>query len=76
MAGRLYKFGKYPGAIPSELPNEWVRGEVFLLKQPGTILRRLDEYEGLKYERVNVAVWMASGKRIEAWGYFHRSLRR
>ncbi len=73
VAGRLYSFGKYPGAIRSDLAGERVRGEVFLLKAPARILQALDEYEGPKYERVAVPVELASGKHIEAWVYFYRS---
>jgi len=75
VVGRLYSFGKYPGAIRSDLPGEWVRGEVFLLKAPARILQALDEYEGPKYERVAVPVELASGKHIESWVYFYGSKR-
>jgi gamma-glutamylcyclotransferase (GGCT)/AIG2-like uncharacterized protein YtfP len=72
IAGRLYSFGSYPGATPSDTPGEWVRGEIFRLDQPARILPALDAYEGRKYERTIALVHPASGIRINAWVYFHR----
>ncbi|HTS51309.1 MAG TPA: gamma-glutamylcyclotransferase family protein [Bryobacteraceae bacterium] len=71
-AGRLYSFGRHPGAVRSEAPGEWVRGEVFLLKNPAQTLCALDRYEGAKYERVGAQVELPSGKQITAWVYFLR----
>ncbi|HUJ51340.1 MAG TPA: gamma-glutamylcyclotransferase family protein [Bryobacteraceae bacterium] len=70
--GRLYSFGRYPGAVRSEAPAEWVRGEVFLLRNPAQTLGALDRYEGSKYERVAAPVELPSGKQITAWIYFLR----
>jgi len=71
-AGRLYSFGRHPGAVPSEVPGEWIRGEVFLLKNPTQTLPALDRYEGAKYERVEALVELPSGKQINGWVYFLR----
>ena len=44
--GRLYKVGDYPGAVPSEDPSERVKGEVWFLREPDSVLPELDRYEG------------------------------
>ena len=71
-AGRLYSFGRHPGAVRSEAPVEWVRGEVFLLMNPAQTLSALDRYEGPRYERVAAPVELPSGQQITAWVYFLR----
>lgn len=43
--GRLYRLNGYPGAIPSDDPNDVIHGEVFRLRQPTRALSGLDEYE-------------------------------
>ena len=70
--GRLYDLGRHPGAVPSQAASEWVRGEVFLLSRAPALLAALDRYEGAKYERRTVPVYLASGKRIESMTYFLR----
>lgn len=44
--GRLYNIGDYPGAVPSEDPSERVKGEVWFLREPDSVLPELDQYEG------------------------------
>ena len=70
MLGRLYDLGNHPGAVPSKVQGEWVRGEVFLLKRPPATLAALDRYEGSEYERKMVRVQLASETHIEAAAYF------
>jgi len=70
MPGRLYDLGSHPGAVPSETADEWVRGEVFLLKRPPKTLAALDQYEGTEYVRRIVPVQLASEKQIEGYVYF------
>ena len=69
-AGRLYSFGRHPGAVRSEIPGEWVRGELFLLKNPAQTFGALDRYEGPKYDRIAARVEVPSGRQITAWIYF------
>jgi gamma-glutamylcyclotransferase (GGCT)/AIG2-like uncharacterized protein YtfP len=40
--GRLYRIGYYPGGVPSDDPVDVVRGEVYRLRNPNPVLRRLD----------------------------------
>jgi len=72
IAGRLYSFGRHPGAVRSVVPGEWVRGEVFLLKKGPQTLNALDRYEGPKYARVTCLVELPSGSQITAWIYILR----
>ncbi len=67
--GRLYDFYAYPGAVPSDEPEQWVHGEIHLLQDP-TLLALLDEYEGSEYERVAMPI-KAGGATIECWIYWY-----
>ena len=67
MRGRLHQFSNYSGAVPSDRPNEWVRGELFELLDP-SILGRLDEYEGSEFRRVLLTISL-DGQELEAWVY-------
>jgi len=69
--GRLYDFGRYPGATRSDRPNEWVIGEVFALDEPAILLATLDDYEGLEYERARVSATLDHGRSIECWIYWY-----
>jgi gamma-glutamylcyclotransferase (GGCT)/AIG2-like uncharacterized protein YtfP len=60
--GRLYDFGRYPGARPSDQPDEWIYGEVFSLDD--ALLTALDEYEGAEFER-------AMAPAIGCWIYWY-----
>jgi gamma-glutamylcyclotransferase (GGCT)/AIG2-like uncharacterized protein YtfP len=65
--GRLYDFGPYPGAQPTDEPGAWVLGEIFYLEEPDAVLSALDEYEGREYERAMVST---AGK-VECWIYWY-----
>jgi gamma-glutamylcyclotransferase (GGCT)/AIG2-like uncharacterized protein YtfP len=71
MQGRLYNLGRYPGATPSDGSNDWVRGEVFRLRQPAKLLAQLDAYEGPQFARVPQRVYLATGMTL-AWVYLYR----
>jgi gamma-glutamylcyclotransferase (GGCT)/AIG2-like uncharacterized protein YtfP len=60
--GRLYDLGRYPGAMPSNQPNEWIHGEVFSVD--AELLAALDEYEGPEFERAIVPA-------IGCWIYWY-----
>ena len=64
--GRLYDFGRYPGARPSQRTDEWIAGEVYHLRAPAQLLATLDEYEGLEFERAPV-----SAGAQECWIYWY-----
>jgi gamma-glutamylcyclotransferase (GGCT)/AIG2-like uncharacterized protein YtfP len=70
--GRLYDFGRYPGATRSHRTKEWVIGEVFSLDEPAIVLGVLDDYEGLEYERATVSASLDDGRIIECWIYWYR----
>jgi len=61
--GLLYDFGTYPGARPG---SGFVRGEIFRLENPASILAELDRYEGPEYERAVIA---ANG--LDCWIYWY-----
>jgi gamma-glutamylcyclotransferase (GGCT)/AIG2-like uncharacterized protein YtfP len=67
VAGRLYDFGRYPGARCSNQPNEWILGEIFYLEEPAPVLAALDEYEGPEFERARVSTTGA----LECWIYWY-----
>lgn len=64
--GRLYDFGRYPGARPAIQPEQWIIGEIFHLSEPRPILVVLDEYEGPEFERAMIA---ANG--TDCWIYWY-----
>jgi gamma-glutamylcyclotransferase (GGCT)/AIG2-like uncharacterized protein YtfP len=64
--GRLYDFGRYPGARPANQPDESIAGEVYRLRAPAQLLATLDEYEGPDFERAIV-----SAGAIECWIYWY-----
>ncbi len=49
--GRLYDFGRYPGAVASDQPDEWILRRNLLLVDPTRSSTALDEYEGPEFER-------------------------
>ena len=42
--GRLYDLGPYPGLKPARRTHEWVRGDVYQVRNP-LVVRALDAYE-------------------------------
>ena len=52
VSGSIYRVGNFP-AYKSE-PARQVHGELYRLKDPETILKSLDEYEGEDFERIVV----------------------
>lgn len=76
MRGRLVDLGEYPGLIPPRNADDWVRGEVYALSDPGGTLSRLDEYEGCAAEspvfRRNLGrAVFDSGRKLSAWVYVY-----
>ncbi len=65
--------GEYSGAVPTSTPRRFVKGELFLLKQPQKTLAELDEFEGIDeglFRRELVDVW-GRGRRVKAWTYLY-----
>jgi gamma-glutamylcyclotransferase (GGCT)/AIG2-like uncharacterized protein YtfP len=77
--GRLYKIDYYPGAVPSDNPNDVVQGEVYLLHQVDIVLPLLDQYEEFgsefpepnEFSRQKQAVALKNGGSVTAWIYVY-----
>jgi gamma-glutamylcyclotransferase (GGCT)/AIG2-like uncharacterized protein YtfP len=76
--GRLYLVSHYPAVVPSDMPEEWVRGEVFVVSDPDFLVT-LDRYEECgpedreptEYRRLQQTVVTSSGESVEAWMYIY-----
>jgi gamma-glutamylcyclotransferase (GGCT)/AIG2-like uncharacterized protein YtfP len=63
----------YPGAVRTSKPNRFVHGELYTLRNPDPILKRIDKIEGCDeglFERKFVDAWQHGMKR-KAWTYFY-----
>lgn len=77
--GVLYDLGAYPGLKDAEGDDAWVRGEVFRLLDPASLLPRLDAYEGCGphdrppylFERHLRSVELDTGATVMAWVYLY-----
>lgn len=77
--GLLYRIGTYPGAVASANPRHTVLGEVYRLRAPDFVFRRLDRYEGCapgfgqdpEYARTRCILTLASGEAVQAWIYLY-----
>jgi crotonobetaine/carnitine-CoA ligase len=80
--GRLHRVAHYPGLVETDVPSEFVVGDVFRLRDPATLLRELDAYEGCHpddpaapYARVRREVRLEAGGTVTAWLYlYNRSI--
>jgi len=78
IAGILYDLGEYPGAVPSDDPDNEIRGELYELTDPENQLRVLDgieEFDSAQPEtslfvRKSARVRLRTGKEVAAWVYF------
>jgi gamma-glutamylcyclotransferase (GGCT)/AIG2-like uncharacterized protein YtfP len=79
--GRLYLLEGYPGLVPDAAGGP-VRGDVFALEDPASMLALLDDYERCaphfpeprEYRRARVMVSMAMPEgagRLEVWTYVY-----
>lgn len=76
--GRLYLVSRYPAAIPSKSPDEWVHGELFAVHDPAFLVM-LDRYEECgpedapptEYRREIQTVVNSRGESVEAWIYIY-----
>jgi gamma-glutamylcyclotransferase (GGCT)/AIG2-like uncharacterized protein YtfP len=68
--GQLYDFGRYPGAVTTDQPDQCVRGEVHRLRDT-ELLARLDEYEGPEFERAVAVVQTDDGRTIDCSIYWY-----
>lgn len=77
--GKLYNVTYYPCAIPSEIPEDKVYGEIYELLDPEYILPSLDDYEECsekfpdpkEYRREMRQISLVNGDVIGAWVYIY-----
>ncbi len=77
--GRLYRIDTYPGAVPSDDPNDRVQGEVYWFHQADAVLPLLDRYEEFGSEfsepnefiRKKQPVLLKNGRIVTAWVYVY-----
>jgi gamma-glutamylcyclotransferase (GGCT)/AIG2-like uncharacterized protein YtfP len=78
--GRLYDIGNYPGAVPADNEDKaYVKGEILKLNNPETILKILDDYEGIdpdkpddcEYRRGQYKICLPDGKEVNTWIYWY-----
>jgi gamma-glutamylcyclotransferase (GGCT)/AIG2-like uncharacterized protein YtfP len=75
----LFDLGIYPAAVPA--PDGVVHGEIYQMRQPATVLRSLDEFEGYRptdpetslYTRTLTPVTLEGGGVVDAWAYFYNA---
>ncbi len=76
---KLYKIDYYPGAVPSDNPNDIVQGEVYRFHQTDIALPLLDQYEEFgsefpepnEYLRQKQTVLLENGRTVTAWVYVY-----
>jgi gamma-glutamylcyclotransferase (GGCT)/AIG2-like uncharacterized protein YtfP len=66
--GRLYDFGRYPGARSEDGS---IVGEIFRLDKPDKLLATLDDYEGPEYER-SIAPAHTDDGTVDCWIYWYK----
>lgn len=77
--GILYDVGRYPGAVKSSGTRAFVRGDLYVLRNPERALKLLDRYEGRdekkprsgEFKRSRVLVSLGGGKTVKAWIYLY-----
>lgn len=83
--GKLYRLGKFPGAVASADSASHIRGEVYRLSDVDFAFRILDKYEEFDrsqptkslFVRKRIRVQMDDGTSTEAWVYvYNRSLKK
>ncbi len=74
-AGRLYDLGTFPGLLPPESADDWVKGDLFELHGVAAALPVLDRYEGCDrglYQRGLAPVQRHNGQTVAAWVYWYQ----
>lgn len=77
--GRLYHLGDYPGMVPAQEDADWVRGDLFELKDAEAVLAALDRYEGCiadypqpyLFRRSQIDVITTEQGTLRAWVYWY-----
>jgi len=76
--GRLYDIGEYPGALIDNAEEHFVHGSIFMMDDPETILKVVDDYEGIgelynhpqEYIREQISIHTKTGD-INCWMYVY-----
>lgn len=71
--GKLYMVSWFPGAVLSNNTSEKVYGMLFEIKNPGTVFKALDDYEGVDehlFKRVTTTAFV-NNKPIHTWVYVY-----
>lgn len=63
--GKLYLVATYPGAVPSESPDDRVRGELYRLSDPEKVFNKLDVYEGYDPGNRRGSLFVRSRQEVE-----------
>jgi gamma-glutamylcyclotransferase (GGCT)/AIG2-like uncharacterized protein YtfP len=79
MQAILYDISRYPGAVLSANPGDWVLGDVYLLRDAAAFFAVLDEYEECmhryeqphEYQRALVDIVTPDETRLSAWTYLY-----
>lgn len=77
--GRLYLVAHYPGLLRASTADDVVSGELYRMRDPGTLLLELDEYESCGpnfdpptlYLREELPVTLSNGTVRQAWTYIY-----
>lgn len=83
--GRLYDLGPYPALVPARTRDDWVYGELVVIRNPRDCLPMLDDYED--YDPANPARSefirskgqarrLADDRALPCWIYWYRPGRR
>jgi gamma-glutamylcyclotransferase (GGCT)/AIG2-like uncharacterized protein YtfP len=70
--GKLFDLGRYPGVVPSRISTDRVIGEVYQLSASQAALGILDQYEGHRFRRERVSVFLDNGQTVACWIYLYR----
>ncbi len=77
--GRLYHVSWYPAAVPSDNPEDRVRGDLFRMYNPAVLFPQLDQYEACgpdfpepqEFTRRLMPVLTAHATHVTAWIYLY-----
>jgi len=69
--GRLYDFGRFPGAVASAKDSDRIVGEIYRLKPAAKALTLLDDYEGNLFRRKQISALLESKRKIFTWLYLY-----
>lgn len=76
--GKLYDTGSFPAAVTSEDESDAVIGDLYTIKDPQSVFRHLDSYEGYNphnprslFLRKKVSVDLQDNNQVSSWIYLY-----